>query len=72
MKHSFTQGIAIAGNLVVDTVKNISSYPEMGMLTDIQDISKGVGGCAANTSIDLAKLEPALPIQVLGCVGEDE
>lgn len=65
-------GIIIAGNLVVDTVKNITTYPAVGMLTGILDISRGVGGCAANTSIDLAKLDASLPLKVLGRVGDDE
>lgn len=65
-------GIAVAGNLIVDFVKNIAAYPAMGMLTNIYDISQGVGGCAANTAVDLAKLDPDLPLTVLGCIGNDE
>ena len=65
-------GIAVAGNLIVDFVKNIAAYPAMGMLTNIYDISQGVGGCAANTSVDLAKLDPDLPLTVLGRIGSDE
>lgn len=72
MGTSLCGGIIIAGNLVVDSVKNITSYPSIGMLTNIEDITKGVGGCAANTSIDLAKLDPALDVRVIGRVGKDE
>ena len=65
-------GIAVAGNLIVDLVKNITAYPAMGMLTNIYDISQGVGGCAANTAVDLAKLDPDLPLCVLGRIGNDD
>ena len=39
------RGIAIAGNIVADIVKNIDVYPEAGMLAYLSDISTAVGGC---------------------------
>ena len=36
-------GIAIAGNILTDCVKQIDCYPEKGMLTNIQSISMAVG-----------------------------
>ena len=65
------KGITIAGNLIADIVKNIEVYPKIGMLTNISDISCAVGGCAANTSVDLAKIDSSLPVSVLGMVGND-
>lgn len=65
-------GVAIAGNLLVDLVKDIAHYPEKGSLADITATSRAVGGCANNTSIDLIKIDPALPVSAIGCVGEDE
>lgn len=64
--------IAIAGNIITDLVKTIHSYPNPGMLVNIHSVSRAVGGCAANTSIDLAKIDASVPISVLGCVGDDE
>ena len=66
------KGIAIAGNLLVDIVKNIDAYPAIGTLANISAIDKAVGGCAANTPIDLAKIDRTVPISVLGKVGSDE
>ncbi len=66
------KGIAIAGNLLVDIVKTIDCYPSVGTLANISHISKAVGGCAANTSIDLAKIEQSLPISVFGKLGMDD
>jgi len=66
------KGIVIAGNLIVDYVKNIDSYPEQGMLANIQSIKRCIGGCAANTSVDLAKIDPSLPLQCIVMLGDDE
>lgn len=66
------KGITIAGNIVIDIVKNIEVYPSVGMLSDVTDISYSVGGCAPNTSINLAKIDRRIPISVIGKVGTDE
>ncbi len=65
-------GITIAGNMIADMVKNISEYPNKGMLAEISDVSRAVGGCAPNVAIDLAKMDSALPVSVVGCMGDDE
>lgn len=66
------KGIAIAGNVLVDVVKNIDSYPKIGMLSYISDISYAVGGCVPNVAIDLAKIDCNLPISAIGRLGSDE
>lgn len=65
-------GITVAGNMIVDAVKSINLYPEKGMLAEVSDVSKAVGGCAPNTAIDLAKIDRSIPISVVGCVGDDD
>ena len=66
------KGIAIAGNMLLDMVKSIDSYPEIGMLSNILDISYAVGGCVPNTAIDIAKIDSSVPISAVGKVGMDE
>ena len=66
------EGIYLAGNLLADLVKQVDCYPEKGMLANIQAVSRSVGGCVPNTAIDLAKLDPALPLAAIGRVGKDE
>lgn len=66
------KGITIAGNMLVDTVKNIESFPEPGMLSYISEISRAVGGCVPNVAIDLAKIDRSLPINAAGRLGNDE
>ena len=64
--------ITIAGNLIVDYVKKVDSYPIRGNLSSILEISRGVGGCACNTSIALARLDPSVSVTAIGRVGDDE
>ena len=63
--------IWLAGNILVDIVKTVDCYPEKGMLANISSVSQAVGGCVPNTAIDLAKIDPELPLGVIGKVGKD-
>ncbi|MBQ3115508.1 MAG: carbohydrate kinase family protein [Clostridia bacterium] len=66
------KGIALAGNILTDNVKFVQSYPEKGMLATITSESLAVGGCVPNTGIDIAKLDPELPVWAFGKVGKDD
>lgn len=66
------KGITIAGSIIMDIVKNIESFPQMGMLADVSDINVSVGGCAPNTAVNLAKIDRRVPINLIGKVGTDE
>ena len=66
------KGIAVAGNILTDNVKMISTYPEKGMLVTIENESLAVGGCVPNTAIDLKKLDNTLNVFVYGRVGNDD
>lgn len=66
------KGITIAGNIIADVVKNIDCFPEIGMLTNISEVSPAVGGCAPNTAINLTKIDPQMRVSVMGRVGNDE
>ncbi|NLJ41536.1 MAG: carbohydrate kinase family protein [Clostridiales bacterium] len=66
------QGIAAAGNLIVDSIKTTDCYPEEGYLSTILSLGKSGGGAPTNVSIDLSKMDSSLPIQVIGVVGSDE
>ncbi len=65
------KGIALAGNILTDNVKFVKSYPEKGMLATITAESLAVGGLVPNTGIDIAKLDPELPVFAYGRVGDD-
>lgn len=66
------RGIAVAGNMLVDVLYPILGHPKPGELTTITDgISRSTGGALCNVIVDLAKLDPALPLTALGRVGTD-
>lgn len=66
------RGITVAGNIMVDTIKQVDAYPRPGNLAAIREMDRSVGGVLGNTIVDLAILDPALRLNALGCVGDDE
>ncbi len=67
------KGIAVAGNMIVDVLYPILGHPKPGELTTITDgISRSTGGALCNVIVDLAKLDPAMPLKALGRVGTDK
>lgn len=66
------KGICIAGNLIVDITYPIESWPCESELTTITEgITRSVGGAVCNDIVDLAKLDPELPLEALGIIGKD-
>jgi len=66
------KGIASGGNLVVDFVKIVDSYPKQGTLSNISLYSRSTGGAVTNVLIDLAKIDGTLPLCAIGLVGCDD
>lgn len=64
-------GIACAGNWIVDNVKVIDRLPARGMLGNIIAESRGTGGAAFNTLVDLARLGTPFPLYGIGVIGDD-
>lgn len=64
--------IMFAGNILVDSVKTISAWPEKGMLVSITSLKRSVGGSVCNTAIDLKTLDPSISVSALGKVGVDD
>ena len=66
------KGIAVAGNMIVDLLYPINGMPKPGELTTITDeASRSSGGCLCNDIIDLAALDPQMPLVALGRCGND-
>lgn len=65
------KGIIGVGNWLVDSIKFIDVYPTKGNLTNIHRVEEGLGGCAHNVLVDLAKLQSGLPLYAGGCIGRD-
>lgn len=64
--------IGIAGNILLDVVKKIECWPELGMLVNIGSVSHAVGGCVCNTATDLKRLDDGISVSVFGRIGKDE
>ena len=65
------KGIAIAGSILVDSINEISAYPQAGELTKIKSVQKSVGGCVPNVAIDLKRICPELTVKAVGKIGMD-
>lgn len=70
------QGILAAGNLIVDHVKLIDTWPSQDALVSILSQESSNGGGPYNVTKDLARLFPHLdsrpfPIAIAGLVGDD-
>lgn len=66
------RGIIGVGSWVVDTIKFIDAYPQKGNLTAIHKKEEGLGGCAHNVIVDIARLGTDMPLFTGGYVGDDE
>lgn len=66
------KGICVAGNAIIDILYPIECYPGKGELTTITEgISRATGGAMCNVILDLAHLDPALPLTAVGRIGDD-
>ncbi len=64
-------GIACAGNWIVDIVQSIDIWPQKSDLVRIRHEVSGVGGGAANVILDLAAFHTGLPLYAVGLIGRD-
>jgi len=64
------EGIAFAGNLIVDRIRKIDRLPKRSELASIRGVGRSTGG-ACNNAIGMTKLDPALPVSIYGAVGTD-
>ncbi len=66
------KGICVAGNMIVDITYPIDVMPRSGELTPITGAPvKTTGGAGSNVIVDLAKLDPSLPLTAVGRIGTD-
>ncbi len=65
-------GVLCVGSALVDYGKTIDAYPPLDALATIEDISRSTGGAALNMSRDLRRLGASFPVELLGCVADDD
>ena len=67
------KGIAVAGNLIVDLLYPVDGFAKPGELSNIcGDVDTATGGAVCNNIMDLATLDPNLPLVALGRIGDDQ
>lgn len=64
------EGIAFAGNLIVDRIRKIDRLPRRSELAAIRGVGRSTGG-ACNNAIGMTKLDPSMPVSIYGVVGTD-
>lgn len=65
------EGIACAGNLILDEINIIDSWPNEGHLANILSKKQGTGGLVCNVLTGLAKFQTGVPLTAIGLVGMD-
>jgi sugar/nucleoside kinase (ribokinase family) len=66
------RGFVTGGTWCVDLNKLIDFWPPEDSIAEIHDIALRGGGSASNLAIDIKKLDPAMPVETIGIVGDDE
>ena len=64
------EGVAFAGNLIVDRIRKIDRLPRRSELAAIRGVGRSTGG-ACNNAIGMTKLDPSMPVSIYGVVGTD-
>ncbi len=64
-------GIAVAGSVILDKIKEIPAYPNIGELAKISSVKYSVGGCVPNVACDIKRMRSELDVTALGRVGND-
>jgi sugar/nucleoside kinase (ribokinase family) len=65
-------GIAFAGSLIVDHLKTVHTWPGRGALAKVLSQRYALGGLVNNCAVDLARLDPSVPVKALGIIGDDD
>lgn len=64
--------IGFCGNIIVDSIKTISTWPDQGMLATISSVRRAVGGVVCNNGIDMKTLDPSVTVRGFGRIGDDD
>ncbi len=65
-------GVLSAGTFCVDFNKSIARWPVEDTTNEVLEIDRQGGGSGFNMSIDLKRLDPAVPVEAMGVVGDDD
>jgi sugar/nucleoside kinase (ribokinase family) len=66
------RGIVTAGSWCVDYNKSIADWPAEDTSNEVLAVDRQGGGSACNMALDLKRLDPDLPVETMGVVGDDD
>ena len=66
------KGIVTAGTWCVDLNKSIADWPAEDTSNEVLAIDRQGGGSGCNMAFDLKRLDPDLPVETMGVVGDDD
>ena len=66
------RGIVTGGTWCVDNNRVISFWPEEDGIAEILSQELAGGGSGCNLAVDIRHLDPALPVETIAIVGDDE
>jgi sugar/nucleoside kinase (ribokinase family) len=64
-------GFVTGGTWCVDRNKMLAYWPAEDGLVEIEDTEQRGGGSGCNFAVDMRRLDPAMPVQTIGLVGDD-
>ena len=65
------RGFITAGCWTIDRIKLIDAWPDEDALSQIATVERLGGGCAHSFGIDMKKLDPDMPVEAIGLLGQD-
>lgn len=66
------RGFVTAGTWCVDRNITVDAWPAEDMLGIVSDVEPAGGGCACNFAVDMRRLDPLIPVETQGLVGQDD
>ncbi len=69
---SARRGVLTAGTWCVDFNKSIPHWPAEDTTNEVVALDRQGGGSGCNMAIDLKRLDPDLPVETMGVVGDDD
>lgn len=69
---SARRGFITGGSWCVDRNKLIEFWPEEDSICEILSEERRNGGSGSNLAIDMKKLDPMMPVETIGVVGDDD
>ena len=66
------RGVLSAGTWCVDFNKSIARWPDEDTANEVLTIDRDGGGSGFNMALDLKRLDPELPVEAMGVVGDDD